>query len=203
MPFSDLHPTKRLLLQTAVNLLKEKKPSEISSDEVLEISGVSKGSMYHHFHDLQELVEAAQIARYSMWIDMSIEQIAAAMKSIKTPQDLYNVLKVVTETTQSMQRKDARVERASTLAAAHNNPRMAMQMGAETKRLTEALRDLTVEAQNKGAFRPDIDAKAAAVFIQAYTLGKIVDDFTDEPLGDERWNSFILKMLDNSFVNRD
>ena len=203
MPFSNLHPTKSLLLKTAVDLLGKKKRHEISSDEILEISGVSKGSMYHHYKDLPALIEAAQVARYSMWIDMSIEQITTALRSVKTSEDLYNMLKLVTETTQSAERKSARAERAGTLADAHDNPEMSKSMGEETKRLTEALRDLTQEAINKGTFREDVDAKAFAVFIQSYTLGKIVDDFTDEPLGDQRWNDFIMKMLDTAFIKRN
>ena len=186
-----------------MDLLGKKKRHEISSDEILEISGVSKGSMYHHYKDLPALIEAAQVARYSMWIDMSIEQITTALRSVKTSEDLYNMLKLVTETTQSAERKGARAERAGTLSDAHQNPEMSKSMGEETKRLTEALRDLTQEAINKGTFREDVDAKAFAVFIQSYTLGKIVDDFTDEPLGDQRWNDFIMKMLDAAFIKRN
>lgn len=184
-------------------MLAEKKPAEINSDEVLEKSGVSKGSMYHHFQDLQDLVESAQVARYSSWIDMSIEQISAALRTVKSADDLYSMLKIVTETTQTKDRKGARAERAGTLSAAFNNPRMAQRMGEETKRLTEALKDLTLEAKNKGAFKEDVDARAFAIFIQSYTLGKIVDDFTDEPLADDRWNAFIMKMLDTAFIRRD
>ena len=70
---SSFHPTKKLLVETVVNLLDSQRPSEILAEDVLEISGVSKGSMYHHFEDLQELVEIAQLIRYSKWIDASIQ----------------------------------------------------------------------------------------------------------------------------------
>ena len=66
---TSFHPTKRLLVETVVAMLETKKPNEILAEEVLESSGVSKGSMYHHFEDLQELVETAQLMRYSKWID--------------------------------------------------------------------------------------------------------------------------------------
>ena len=66
---TSFHPTKRLLVETVMSLLNTKTPDEVLADEVLEKSGVSKGSMYHHFEDLQELVETAQLARYAKWID--------------------------------------------------------------------------------------------------------------------------------------
>ena len=70
---THFHPTKRLLVETVAKLLDSKKQNEISTDEVLELSGVSKGSMYHHFKDIQELIETTQIYRYSKWIDSSID----------------------------------------------------------------------------------------------------------------------------------
>ena len=53
------HPTKSKLVETATRLLKTHKPSEISVDLVLSESKISKGSLYHHFADLDELIETA------------------------------------------------------------------------------------------------------------------------------------------------
>ncbi len=65
---TTFHPTKRLLVETVAGMLEAKKPSEILADGVLESSGVSKGSMYHHFEDLQELVETARLGE-NEWND--------------------------------------------------------------------------------------------------------------------------------------
>ena len=61
MPWASMHPTKAVLVRTVVELLDTQMPSEIHADNVLEISGISKGSLYHHFEDLGELVETAQV----------------------------------------------------------------------------------------------------------------------------------------------
>ncbi len=197
---TTFHPTKRLLVETVVGLLNAKKPNEILADEVLETSGVSKGSMYHHFEDLQELVETAQIFRYSKWIDASIDFLTSYVAKARTLDELRNALRILTEQTQSDERKDARAERAQALAACLQNPRMAKQMGRETERLTDAIADVTEEVKNKGLFRADVNAKALATFIQAYTLGKLVNDYNPTGVHESEWNEFIMNIVDQTFM---
>ena len=181
-------------------MLESKKPSEILADELLESSGVSKGSMYHHFEDLQELVETAQIYRYSKWIDASIDFLTSYVAKARTQEELRNALQILTEQTQADERKGARAERAQALAACMYNPRMAKQMGAETQRLTDAIADVTEEVKNKGLFRADVNAKVLATFIQAYTLGKLVNDYNPAGVGESEWNDFIMNIVDRTFM---
>ena len=197
---SSLHPTKRLLVETVVAMLESRKPNEILADEVLETSGVSKGSMYHHFEDLQELVETAQLQRYSKWIDVSIEFMTTYVLGATSKEDFIESLRKLTELTQSVDRKGARAERARALAACFDNPRMAKAMGIETQRHTDALTDIIHEVQNRGYIRSDEDPKAAAVFIQAYTLGKMVNDYNPTGVQDDVWANMITNMAVRTFV---
>lgn len=200
---SAFHPTKRLLVETVVELLDKNKPSEILADVVLEKSGVSKGSMYHHFEDLQELIETAQIYRYSKWIDASIDFLTNYVAKARTRDELRKALSILTEQTQSDERKDARAERAQALAASFANPRMAQQMGDETQRLTDSIADVTDEVKNKGLFREDVNSKVLATFIQAYTLGKIVNDYNPSGVTEKEWNDFIMKIVDTTFMSNE
>ena len=197
---SNFHPTKRLLVETVVAMLETKKPSEILADEVLEVSGVSKGSMYHHFEDLQELVETAQQNRYSKWIDASIEFMTTYVLGATNREDFIESLRKLTELTNSNDRKGARAERARALAACFDNPRMAKAMGEETQRHTDALADIIHEVQNRGLVRDDVDSKAVAVFIQSYTLGKMVNDYNPTGVQDDVWVNMITDMAVRTFV---
>jgi AcrR family transcriptional regulator len=200
---SAFHPTKRLLVETVAALLETKRPSEILADEVLERSGVSKGSMYHHFEDLQELVETAQIFRYSKWIDSSIDFLAMYVATARNKKEVRDALYKLTMLTQADDRKDARAERAQALAACFNNPRMAKQMGEETQRLTDSIADVTEEVKNKGLFRADVHAQALATFIQAYTLGKLVNDYNPTKVSEDDWNQFIMNIVDKTFLAQE
>lgn len=195
-----IHPTKARLIETAAELLETQFPEAIQVDEILEKSGISKGSLYHHFEDLGALLEAAQVSRYAIWVDRSIGLIVPVLSAAKTRDDIIEGLRNITAFTQSAEYKSTRFQRARTLANSETSQRFQIALGLEQERLTSALEDLVSEAKNKGLFRENLDARIVAVFIQSYTLGKIVDDIVPEPMRQEKWNDFILDMLINTMV---
>ena len=196
----SIHPTKARLIETTAELLENQFPEAIQVDEILDKSGISKGSLYHHFEDLGELLEAAQVARYALWVDRSIGLIVPVLSEAKTRDDIIDGLRRITAYTQSPDYKATRYSRARTLANSETSARFQRALGLEQDRLTTALQDLVEEAKNKGLFREHLDARVVAVFIQSYTLGKIVDDIVPNPMGQEKWDEFIMDMLINTMV---
>jgi AcrR family transcriptional regulator len=190
-----IHPTKARLIETAAALLETQFPEAIQVDEILDKSGISKGSLYHHFEDLRELLEAAQVSRYTEWVDRSIILITPILSEAKTREDIIKGLKLATTFTQSREYKAYRFARARALAKSETSSRFQLALGLEQERLTTALEDLVQEAKNKGLFKANVDARIAAVFIQSYTLGKIVDDIVPHPMAQENWDNFIVDML--------
>jgi len=197
----SLHPTKSHLIETAVVLLEDKMPHEIAVDEILEKSGISKGSLYHHFEDLAELLEAAQVARYADWVDRSIALIVAIISKAKTKEELFEGVKKMTLLTQSAEFKNFRYERARTIGNSQGHQRFQNLLAAEQERLTSGLTDIIREVIEKGYFRKDLDPHVAAIFIQSYTLGKIVDDIVTEPVNSKDWDSFIDHMVYKSMFS--
>ena len=78
---------------------------------------------------------------------------------------------------------------------------MAKQMGEETERLTDAIADVNEEVKNKELFRADVNSKALATFIQAYTLGKLVNDYNPTGVNESEWNDFIMNIVHNTFIS--
>lgn len=195
-----IHPTKAQLIRTTAEILESKLPNEIAVDEILEKSGISKGSLYHHFEDLSELIEAAQVHRYAEWVDRSIEMLMSLLSEAKSREDLLIGLKKVTRLTQDPHFASTRYARARAIVSAEHSPRFQKALSQEQNRLTEALIDLIEEARNKGYYATDFDARAGAVLVQAYTLGKMVDDFVEEPMNPQEWYKLIDKVVDKVFL---
>ena len=189
------HPTRAALIATAVSLLDGRPLDEIRSDDVLEISGISKGSLYHHFNDFSELLNTALVFRFSLWVDRSIELLTHVLETSTTKDEVFEGIERVTELTQGPEGLPQRFERARVLALAENNPLLARQLGDEQARLTNALAELTREAIRRGFYRKDLDPVSVALFIQAYSFGKVIDDISSERVEFLQWKPFISGML--------
>ncbi|MCX6429787.1 MAG: TetR/AcrR family transcriptional regulator [Actinobacteria bacterium] len=192
---NNLHPTKATLIATTVKLLNERALTEIRSDEVLEISGVSKGSLYHHFNDFSDLINTALVARFAEEVDFNIELIANTLARATSKEELFQGLAQVTIATQKPESRSIRFERARVLALSEESPQLSAELGAEQDRLTEAVTDLVLESINKGFIRSDLDPRAIAVFIQAYSLGTVVDDVAGEHVNPEAYYKLIDTVL--------
>jgi hypothetical protein len=108
---------------------------------------------------------------------------------------------MITKATQRHDLSKFRLERARALANAEGNLRFQKALATETDRLTSLLEDLCREVIEKGWFRKDLNPRALAVFIQAYTLGKLVDDFSPNRVSEDEWNALIDGIVFHFFTN--
>jgi len=201
MPLRNLHPTGVELVKACDRLLDIKRPDQINTEEILRESGISKGSLYHHFVDLPDLIETTLIYRYSKWIDLSIQRMSSLLSLAKSAKALKEALFQITFATQKDSLKNMRIERARIFAEAQQNSRLSEKLIAETERMTTSIEDLVREVIDRKLFKPGLNARAVAVFIQAYTLGLIVNDFTTNKVTFEDWTTLINQIIGELFIN--
>lgn len=201
LPAKRTHPTKAKLLETVDSMLDEEGFDEVGVEHVLEVSGVSRGSLYHHFEDFSDLVEQALVERFSKAVDQGIWLISRLVFEADSSRALIAGLKEVTRVTQADAQRPFRFERARLLGLAERNDRLLARLRIEQDRLTTALADLFREVQEKGWLNSDFEPRAGAVLIQAYTLGKVVDDVTSDPVPLDDWNRLIDLILERALAS--
>lgn len=190
-----LHPTRQRLLDTALGLLDLHQPDALLVDMVLKQSGVSKGSLYHHFEDFADLVETALVSMFASSVDRNSAALKSVVERSVDKEEFVRGLAQVTNETQASDMRAVRFRRARLLTMSEARPRLMRKMSLEQARLTKNYTDLFEECQKKGWMNKDFNPQAAAVFIQAYTIGKIVDDVTTEPMDPDAWDSLIMKIV--------
>jgi AcrR family transcriptional regulator len=190
--------TRNRLLNTAVEMLDELQEKDVSAAEILRRTGIARGSLYHFWDSIGELIQEAYLVRYSRYVEKSGGVIKQMLADCQTQEEFITGLRRVTELTQDPARKANRYERARILGMAEKNEDFRKALGKVQQSLTDLFTEQFTEVQNRGWFNKDFDPRAAAVLIQAYTLGKIVDDVVDNPMDALAWNALIGLIVDRS-----
>lgn len=194
-----VHPTKGLLLETAVSLIDEFGPQGFTVETLLENSKISKGSLYHHFHDFSDVIEQAQVARFSRYVDQDILALVSLLKSATSREDLESKFAMIVQGAGTPGRDAARSDRAAILGMASHSKKFAEGLAVEQQRLTDVLADIAREMQERGWINKNLDAAVVATFVQAYSMGFVLNDITAQPITIEQWSSFISFVLGKIF----
>ena len=196
------HPTRDLLVDTVLELLKNEHLSEVTSEEVLAKSGISKGSLYHHFADFDDLLEVAEVKRFSLLVDATVSKLAE-MLSATSEEDFIAALEDFNRSTYGEDYKKIRLIRLKAVTHAGLTDRMKSRLKIEQDRLTMAVADMCQEAQFRGWTSTRFAPKTISVFLQAYTLGLIVNDYTDSPVEENDWLSLLSTILKDVILAQD
>ena len=186
-----VHPTAVTLLDTVSAMLDTVNPNEIYVDDVLRVSGVSRGSLYHHFGDYPSLIHATLIRRFAGNVDRDSAAMRAVAETAASKNDYWIRIRTLSAETQIRGRASARAERARVISLALTDEKFGRALAVEQDRLTNTMADAIAVAQDKGWVTSTLSPRAIAVFLQAYSLGRAVDDVAGAHLPNEEWVSLI------------
>ena len=190
----DTHPTKVHLIDAAALLIDEHGSQGFTVEQLLETSNISKGSLYHHFEDFHDVIMQAQVLRFARYVEEDISALTNVLLAATSREDMFSRLDLISRATHDPARSVRRADRIEILAGARHSEKMKNALAPTQARLTGAIADLVREMQAKEFVSEDLDPAAVAVFIQAYSLGLIVNDVSNEPIDLEEWHAMISRM---------
>lgn len=186
----------RAALQEACDrLLKRHPPSKITTEMLLKEADVARGTLYHHFESASALVEHTLLDSFSAHVDSNIQALRDLVDTSKSRKDFAAGLRLVTRVSQSADRRATRFARTRLISYSEISPALRKTLAREQERLTVAIEGIVTTAQAKGWAKLTIKPRPAAVLIQAYTLGKIVDDVAETKMPEEDWNVLIDEVI--------
>lgn len=197
------HPTRERLIEITVELIGEVGLDGVEVNEILRRAQVSSGALYHHFRDIPELLEAAMARRYPVGVHESVAQMRDAIANATTMAEFHRNMAHVIAASQHPENKARRAERAHYLALSFASESLRELIADEQEKITAAMTEVMLDLQQRGWLRPGLDPKAAAVFVQTYTIGRIIDDITNSPMDPNAWNDIIRTVMVDALSNPD
>ena len=187
----ESNETRQNLIKATSELMDLHAIEDISASMILERAGASKSSMYHFFEDFGDLLDETYVVRFGENVRVSIVVIEKIIARSTTKEEFFVALDRLTASTQDRGLASLRFSRARELARSERNEKFQKSLGKLQQQLTDSLTSAFQTAQDKGFLNKDFEARTGAVFIQAYTLGRIVDDITENQMNDADWQKLI------------
>ena len=188
------HPTAVKLLEITVDLLDEVPIDAVSIAAVLERSGVSHGSLYHHYADFPDLVEQAAVHRYTRTLRQSLVAVAGLLECTDAADFRKRALELVV-VSNDRSRRPNRLERMDVLGALRSRPRLAEAIARAQHEITAEQAGCYAELQQRGWVRNDLDPMAMSALVQAVILGRVVDDISEHPVDPELWTKAAVRAI--------
>ena len=200
MPRTVEHATHRALIDCGVELAKEFGMYGYTVEQLLTKSGISKGSLYHHFEDFVDLVECVQVRIFTEYVELDIAAIQRALDAATDRQKFFELISLITRTAVQPQRTESRLQRARIISATEGRERFAARIGEEQKLLNDQMTQVISIGQERGWIVPYLDAHALAIFVQGYAFGLLLNDVAAEKIVSEDWVAVIEMIMGNALL---
>lgn len=166
--------TERLILTAAVALIDEHGESGLRISDLVEASGRSVGSIYHFFGNREGVVEAVRIYRFHPRWDEDREMMLAIAEGVASMDELLDAVEQMQLQYWSPERDEVLWQRVAAIGSAHSRPSLRAALAEQQRAQTGAIEDMVRTLQRRELVPSSVDPHAAAVFVQAFTFGRIL-----------------------------
>jgi AcrR family transcriptional regulator len=188
-------PTVSALIDATLAALTDGDESAVRIDDILATTGVSRGSLYHHFGGRDGLIDAARAVQYRRFIDGDLRLLDKVFQADATEDEWLDALRGFIAVSQDPTQSDQRLRRLAIVGAARTRPRLAEALAEEHRRLRQRLEAILTGAAERGWVRPELDPTATATFLQAFTLGRVVADLDDGGVSPDAWTAIVGQVI--------
>jgi AcrR family transcriptional regulator len=191
------------LIEAVSALLENHHPSELTTSMILKAANVARNTLYLHFEDLSNLLETVLLKMFSQSVEANIRAARQLVENTTSKTDFLTNLSLLIAKTQGPQNRAARFARCRLVAYSESNPRLAKLFAAEQERLNLEFQKVFEILEHRGWLCDRVDPRAAGVLVQALTLGKVIDDVSDQSMPESQWNDMFVSIVMKTLIKSE
>jgi len=194
-----LHPTAQKLVDTVIEMLRTSSYNSIKSENVLLRSGISRGPLYHHFNNFEELIDTAQTQIFLGSVTVWVAALARALEFSADVDSAREQVRILVESESMKISIQQLTQGFGTIHNASSNAPLHQKIGKMQEKLTQEWMLVYRLCLDKGWADSNIDARAVAVVIQAAFFGRVLDNLSPEHMKSNDWLKALLRLFDSFF----
>jgi AcrR family transcriptional regulator len=196
---SHLHPTAQKLVDTVIEMLQTTSYNNIKSENVLARSGITRGPLYHHFADFDDLIQTAQIQLYKTFV---LELTSQLMKVIEATEDLESARNELHRFVEMRSTKISYTLLRQRVGIIHNAasiPSLRERLNSTQEALTKEWMKAYQICVDKGWADSNMDPRSVAVLMQSSFIGRVLDGMSNVQMDVNEWIKVLNRLFDCFF----
>jgi len=186
------HETIRRAIEATAALVDEKGVSGVRLQDVVARSGVSIGSLTHHFESRDGLIAAALMHRFD---DAAAQRAATFDLAIDDPDRFAAGLAAILASSAAGERDAWRMARVRALAYARHRPLLREALAVPIVALQQQMGQYLAAGTTRLRDGASVSPLALVVYSESYSAGRIVDTVFGEPLLAQEWSGLFARLV--------
>ena len=204
MPINEeppLHPTAQKLVDTVIEMLQTTSYNNIKSENVLVRSGITRGPLYHHFEDFDDLIQTAQIQLYKKFVLDVTSQLVNVLNSAEDLATVQNKLKEFINVRSEKIADNVLRQRIGIIHNAASHPALREKLFESQETLTQEWMKAYQICLDRGWADPTVDSRCVSILMQATFIGRVLDGMSNVQMDLEEWQKVLIRLFDTFFFS--
>lgn len=184
---SDGRDTMAKVIQFATAELELHGSVKFNLDRVIEESGVSRSSVYHHFGNRDGVLAAIEIGRFTNFMMTGVVAVRELLSEMSDIEEWLTAIDEMLISGNSTDARTQRVQRVSTLVVAQENEKLMSALAKVQMEGTKHLAETLQMAVSRGLMHPTAPTLGIAYIFQSILVGRILVDLDEDPEANSAW----------------
>jgi AcrR family transcriptional regulator len=177
--------------------------SSVRIQEISAKTGVSIGSIYHHFGDRDGLIRATYVHNFASNIQEDIARARRFMERMHSTQEIAEHYDEMLAFLVDHFKHVSADKRSNIIGNTTGRPLLRAALAEVQHGLTQQLTEVMQLLQDRGMLKPHLSPRAAAVMVLGMLHGRIVAEIDTSPVSDSEWNQAMISAFGGLFVLND
>jgi AcrR family transcriptional regulator len=195
--------TVDLVIAEANRAIETGGESSVRIQEISGKTGVSIGSIYHHFGDRDGLIRATYVHNFAANIQEDIGRAKRFMDKMHSTQEIAEHYDEMQAFLVDHFKHVPADKRANIIGNTTGRPLLRAALAEVQHGLTEQLTEVMQLLQDRGMLKPHLSPRAAAVMVLGMLHGRIVAEIDTSPVSEQEWNQAMISAFGGLFVIGD
>jgi AcrR family transcriptional regulator len=178
-------------LSVVAQMLDEGGEASLRLAEVSRRSGVSIGSLYHHFESREGLIRAARERQFIESIPEDACEQAEFLAAATSPDDFLDRLVDLLRASSTPERALARRRRLELLGVAASRPESLETVSSAMSKYLDVIDSVALQFEDRGWLRDGIRPRALSLFLYMSSMGRVIWELDQRGSDDDAWIQMI------------